>query len=93
VNASYPTFRFFARREAVLSTLTVEVLYRNTVAAGGVPSGVLVPASSWAPSPQMQTAAIVGGILSGGQAQMALRFRALGGASRIDDVFIDPRMH
>jgi hypothetical protein len=31
-------------------------------------------------------------VLNGGTGQVALRFIALTGRSRIDDVFIDPRM-
>jgi hypothetical protein len=40
----------------------------------------------------MLTGSVVGGLLSGGTAQVALRFTALLGTSNIDDVFIDPRM-
>lgn len=31
--------------------------------------------------------------LSGGTAQVALRFTELTGSSQIDDVYVDPRMH
>jgi hypothetical protein len=40
----------------------------------------------------MLTASAVPGALTGGTAQVALRFTALLGASQIDDVFVDPRM-
>ena len=39
----------------------------------------------------MATASAVAGALSGGTAQVALRFTVIGGASQIDDVFIAPR--
>jgi hypothetical protein len=39
----------------------------------------------------MPTLSAVAGALTGGTAQVALRFTAVGGASEIDDVFIDPR--
>jgi hypothetical protein len=39
----------------------------------------------------MPTASAVQGAISGGIAQVALRFTAIGGASQIDDIFIDPR--
>lgn len=94
VEASYPTFRFFARNEGSASSMAVEVRYKNTLLSGGVVSGILTPGASWAPSPEMLTGAVIGGVLSGGStAQLSVRFRATTGASRIDDVFIDPRMH
>jgi hypothetical protein len=94
VEANYPTFRFFDRNSAILSSLTVEVLYKNTLLSGGALSGIVGAGSSWAPSPEMLTLAIAGGVLSGGAtAQLAIRFRAATGASRIDDVLVDPRMH
>ena len=94
VEANYPTFRVFARNGGSGSTIAVEVLYKNTILSGGVLSGTMIPGSSWGPSPEMQTGAVIGGILSGGPtAQLALRFRATIGNSRIDDVFVDPRMH
>jgi hypothetical protein len=93
VEANYPTFRFFARNEGSSSNVAVEVLYKNTLLSGGVPSGSAGTSASWAPTAAMQTGAVIGGLLSGGtSAQMALRFRAVGAAARIDDVFIDPRM-
>ena len=36
---------------------------------------------------------LVGGLLSGGTAQVALRFSSLIGDSQVDDIFIDPRMN
>jgi hypothetical protein len=46
----------------------------------------------WQPTLPMLTASAVEGALSRGTAQVALRFTAIGGASQIDDVFVDPRV-
>jgi hypothetical protein len=93
VEANYPTFRFFARNGSKFAGLSVEVLYKNTLLSGGALSGAIGVGSAWGPSPEMRTDAVVGGVLSGGStAQLALRFRATSGTSRIDDTFVDPRM-
>jgi hypothetical protein len=92
VNASYPTFRFFARSGVALSTLTVEVVYKTALGPVALPLGVAAPGGSWQPTAPMLTGSVVGGLLSGGTAQAALRFTALTGASQVDDIYIDPRM-
>jgi hypothetical protein len=46
----------------------------------------------WQPTLPILTGSAVGGALSGGTGQVALRTTALTGSSRIDDVFLDPRM-
>lgn len=92
VNASYPSFRFFARNDALLSTILVQVVYKTALGTVSLPLGAVALATSWQPTLPMLTGSVVGGVLSGGTAQVALRFTALTGSSRIDDVFIDPRM-
>jgi hypothetical protein len=92
VNASYPTFRFFARSNALLSTVLVQVVYQTVLGSVALPLGVAVPSSTWQPAPTMLTGSVVGGLLAGGTAQVTLRFTALTGSSDIDDVFVDPRM-
>jgi len=92
VNASYPTFRFFARNGSPLSTVLVQVVYKTVLGSVALPLGTVALSDQWQPTPPMLTGSIVGGLLSGGTAQAALRFTALTGASRIDDVFVDPRM-
>jgi hypothetical protein len=92
VNASYPTFRFFARGDALLSTLVVAVVYKTVLGSVALPLGVAAPGGSWEPTAPMLTGSVVGGLLSGGTAQAALRFTALTGKSQVDDVYIDPRM-
>jgi len=92
VNAAYPTLRLFGRNAGLLSNVLVSVVYRNLL--GGtlaIPVGTVSLSGSWQPTLPMATASAVAGALNGGTAQVALRFTAIGGASQIDDVFIDPR--
>ncbi|MGB9185004.1 MAG: hypothetical protein WCB67_13155 [Solirubrobacteraceae bacterium] len=89
VNYAYPTFRFFARNDWLLSTLLVQVVY-NGVA---LPVGVTALSGSWQPTLPMLTLSAIPGLLDGGTTPVALRFTALLGGSHIDDVFVDPRMH
>jgi hypothetical protein len=91
VNASYPTFRFFARG-GLLSSVVVQVVYKTLLGPVGLPLGTALPGGAWQPTAPMLTGSLVGALLTGGTAQAALRFTALTGSSRIDDVFIDPRM-
>ena len=92
VNASYPSFRFFARNGGPLSTVLVQVVYKTALGPVALPLGAVALSNTWQPTLPMLTGSAVGGLLSGGTAQVALRFTALTGESRIDDVFIDPRM-
>jgi hypothetical protein len=92
VNASYPTFRLFARTSGLLSTVLVRVVYKTPLGAVALPLGTIALSGAWQPTLPMLTGSLAGGLLSGGTAQAALRFTALTGSSRIDDVFVDPRM-
>lgn len=92
VNASYPTFRFFARNGGVLSTVLAQVVYKTLLGPVALPLGAVALSGSWQPTLPMLTGSVAGGLLSGGTAQVALRFTALTGSSQIDDVYIDPRM-
>ena len=92
VNASYPTFRFFARNGGLLSTVLVQVLYKTFLGPVALPLGAVALSGHWQPTLPMLTGSVAGGLLSGGTAQVALRFTALTGESQIDDIFIDPRM-
>ena len=92
VNAAYPTFRFFARNNGLLSTVLVTVVYRDTLGLQlTIPVGVVALGSTWQPTAPMLTGSAVPAALSGGTAQIALRFTELTGSSQIDDVFVDPR--
>jgi hypothetical protein len=92
VNASYPTFRFFARNHGLLSTVLVQVVLKTVLGSVALPLGAVALSGEWAPTLPMLTGSLVGGLLSGGTAQVALRFTALTGSSDIDDVYVDPRM-
>jgi hypothetical protein len=94
VNAAYPTFRFFARNDWWLSTVLVQVVYiEPLVGEVAVPVGAVALSSRWQPTMPMLTASAVTGALAGGTAPVAVRFTALLGATHVDDVFVDPRMH
>jgi hypothetical protein len=92
VNASYPSFRFFARNGGLLSTVLVQVVDETPVGPVTLPVGVVALTGQWEPTAPMLTGSAVEGLLSGGTAQIALRFTELTGSSQIDDVFVDPRM-
>jgi hypothetical protein len=92
VNAAYPTFRFFARPATVASTLLVQVVYATPLGTVALPLGAVALGDSWQPTLPMLTGSVVTGALAGGTTQASLRFTALTGSSRVDDVFVDPRM-
>jgi hypothetical protein len=95
VDAAYPTFRFFAKNLDLTSSVLVQIVYTNQTLLGStqvvVPVGVATRSSTWQPTLPMLTASPVLGLLSGGTAEVALRFTALGGESQIDDIYLDPR--
>jgi hypothetical protein len=93
VDAAYPTFRFFARNDTLLSTVLVQVVYQTPLGTLALPLGAVALSGSWQPTLPMLTGSVVLGLLSGGTAEAALRFTAVAGPSQIDDVFVDPRMH
>jgi hypothetical protein len=93
VDAAYPTFRFFARNDALLASVVVQVVYQTPLGTVALPLGVVALSHTWQPTLPMLTGSVVTGLLSDGTAQAALRFTALAGSSQIDDVFIDPHMH
>jgi hypothetical protein len=86
VNAAYPDFRLFARTGTPGTTITVSVVYGGTT----VPVGVVKPTASWAPTARLATGAAIAAALSGGTANLAIRFQAAGGTAQIDDVYVDP---
>jgi hypothetical protein len=93
VTASDASFRFFARNEGPSATVLAYVVYKTPLGNVSVSVGSVTLKSGWQPTPSMPTgAAVAGALSSNGTAQMALRFTALTGSSRIDDVFVDPRM-
>jgi hypothetical protein len=94
VDAAYPWFRMIGHNDGLLSSVLVQVVYREPVVGDvAVPVGVVTLSGHWQPTLPMLTASAVQGALSGGTAQVALRFTALVGPSHIDDVYVDPRLH
>ena len=96
VDFAYPTFRFFAKNNGLLSTVLVSVVYKEPLlGAVAIPIGPVALSPTWGPSIPMLTASevqgLVNGLLARGTPQVALRFTALTGSSQIDDVFVDPR--
>ena len=83
VDAAYPTIRFFVGGSG---TAAVSVVYGSLV----IPTGVVVAAGSWTPTPTMVTGSSLAGLLSGGTAQVSLELTGLTGSPQVDDVFIDP---
>jgi hypothetical protein len=96
VDFAYPTFRFFARNDGLLSTVLVSVVYNEPLlGATTVPIGAVALSPDWAPTllPMLtaaQVQSLVNNLLARGVPQVALRFTALTGDSQIDDVFVDP---
>jgi hypothetical protein len=98
VDAAYPSFRFFARNNGLLSIVAVSIVYKEPLVGPlTLPVGTFLLNGSWAPSMPMGTAAAVQGavnaIVTGQTPQVALRFTAVTGSSQIDDLYIDPHMH
>jgi hypothetical protein len=94
VDAAYPSFRFFARNNGLLSTVLVSVVYKPLLGIPvAVPVGTVVLSPNWSPSAPMLTVSVLTGLLHGGTAPMAVRFTAVTGSSQVDDVFVDPHMH
>jgi hypothetical protein len=96
VDFAYPTFRFFAKNNGLLSTVLVSVVYKEPLLGPvAIPIGPVALSPTWGPSIPMLTASevqgLVNGLLARGTPQVALRFTALTGSSQIDDVFVDPR--
>ena len=92
VNAAYPSFRLFGRTNGLLSTVVVQVVYKLPLLGPvGIPVGTIALSGSWQPTLPMLTASAIPGLVSGGTAQVSLKFTALTGSSQIDDVFVDPR--
>jgi hypothetical protein len=93
VNAAYPSLRFYARNNSLLSTVLVQLVYSNPLLGlVPLPVGAVALGGQWKPSSPMLTLSAVPGLLSGGTTQVAIRFTALLGASQVDDIFIDPRV-
>lgn len=91
VDASKPTFRFFARNNSLLAGVAVQVVYPTLLGPVALPLGAAALSPTWRPTLPMLTGSLAGALLNGGTTQMSLRFTAVLGTSQIDDVFVDPR--
>jgi hypothetical protein len=94
VGIEHPTLRFFVRNTgSLLSTLKVEV--RFLTAAGRerkLPIGVVVAGGNWQPTLPYPVLVNLLPLLPGEHTPVAFEFTPLGigGAWRIDDVYVDP---
>jgi hypothetical protein len=93
VNASYPTERHFAKSDGLLSTVLVQLVYRDPILGlVPIPGGLSTLNWSWGATLPAVTLSAVPGLLNGGTSQVGIRFTALLGPSQIDNVYVDPRM-
>lgn len=83
VDAAYPTFRFFVGGSGVAA---VSVVYGSLV----IPTGIVVGTGEWAPTEVMVTGSLLGGLLSGGTADVSILLTGLTGTVQVDDMFVDP---
>ena len=91
-----PTVRYFAKNRGIvaLSSLVVEVVLLDSSGRPvlALPAGVHTGFSSWHPSLPGVALLNLTGVLSGGKANVAFRFKpvGLGAKWQIDDVYVDP---
>jgi hypothetical protein len=94
VGLEHPVIRLFAKNNRLLlSTLSVEVIARTSLGLKvAVPVGVVLPRSSWKPTPVYLVVANLLPLLPNNYTPVAFRFRAIGAGSWwIDDFYVDPR--
>jgi hypothetical protein len=94
VGIEHPTLRFFARNSgSLLSTLRVDVRFFD---AGGIkrilPIGLVLGNGAWQPTLPYPVLANLLPLLPGDHTPVAFKFtpQGIGGAWRIDDVYVDP---
>lgn len=93
VGAAEQMFRFFTRSEGASGLLVPQVVYKTPFGNLTVPVGLSSSTAAWAPSAIFHTGAQIFFALTGETAEVALRFSSITGTNRIDDVFLDPRLH
>ena len=94
VGLEHPVVRLFARNNRLLlSAMSVEVIATTSLGLKvAVPVGVVLPRSSWRPTPAYLVVANLLPLLPGDYTPVAFRFRAIGAGSWwIDDFYVDPR--
>jgi len=94
VTSSDHTFRLFVLNHLSGSSVLVQAILLTPAGRQITLSvGTLSGDSTWTPSAIMHTGAALITLLSGSPTgRVALQFTATGGASQIDDLFVDPRM-
>lgn len=89
VERGFPSFRFVARSATGEKTvLKVQVVYGDGRRKS---AGRWKPAAEWTPTRKLSLAQGRFKVRRGGSALVQLRFAAIDGTTRIDDVYIDPR--
>lgn len=80
--------RFIARGDSG-SKVKVQIIYRGLLSSvlGILDGGTYSTGGSWKPSPQI---GMLGGLLPLLTSSVSFRFTAVGGATTIDDVYLDP---
>jgi hypothetical protein len=86
------TLRLLGRSEGSSSSVRVAVVYQTFIGNIAIPVGAAALSNGWAPTSAYHTGVLIGALLSEGSVHVAIRVTAVSGASRVDDVFIDPRM-
>jgi hypothetical protein len=91
VGIEHPDIRFFANASNATGRLYVDVLFEgpdgNVLSA---PIGAVSGSVGWAPTAPFPIVANLLPLLPGSHTAVAFRFRACGGAFRIDDLYVDP---
>jgi hypothetical protein len=94
VGLEHPVIRLFAKNNRLLlSTLSVEVIAKTSLGLKvALPIGLVLPRSSWKPTPSYLVVANLLPLLPNNYTPVAFRFRAIGfGSWWIDDFYVDPR--
>jgi hypothetical protein len=86
VAAGYPAFRFAARGAGVLG---VQVLYTDGRAKQ---AGLIRATGAWSVTHRLSLAQGLFQLAPVGTTAVRLKFTAAGGAARVDDVYVDPRL-
>ncbi len=95
IDASSPTFRFFARQvDGYWSEMNINVLWTDSAGVAHVTTaGGLQPATSWGPTPVYNLGAMLGPLFTPG-ATLSVRLQFVpavgGGAIAVDDIEVDP---
>lgn len=92
VGATERTFRLFSRGEGLAPTIVPQVVYQTPFGNIAVPVGLIASKKGWEPTAILKTGAPLATAIANGTVELALRFTAVSGTSRIDNILLDPRM-